>query len=89
MVCLLSHFSHVRLFATPWIVACQAPLSVGFPRQENWSGLPFPPPRELPSPGMKATSPVSSALADKFFTTDPVFSFIDDFWTVIIRIIYL
>ena len=44
MVCLLSHFSHVRLFATPWIVACQAPLSVGFPRQENWSGLPFPPP---------------------------------------------
>ena len=72
MVCLLSHFSHVQLFATPWTVACQAPLSMGFPRQEYWSGLPFPPPRELPDPGMEATSPVSSALADEFFTTDPV-----------------
>ena len=41
-VCVLSHFSHVRLSATPWIMACQAPLSMGFSRQEYWSGLPFP-----------------------------------------------
>ena len=48
--CLLSR---VRLFATPWTVACQAPLSVGFPRQEYWSGLPFPSPGDLPDPGIK------------------------------------
>ena len=51
---------------TPWSVACQAPLSVGFPRQEQWSGLLFPPPRNLPDPGMEPTSP---ALAGQFFTT--------------------
>ena len=39
-----SHFGRVKLFATPWTIACQAPLSVGFPRQEYWSGLPLPPP---------------------------------------------
>ena len=43
--CLLSHFSHVRLFVTPWTVARQAPLSMGFSRQEYWSGLPCPPSR--------------------------------------------
>ena len=43
-VCVVSHFSHVRLFATPWTVARQAPLSMGFSRQEYWSGLPCPPP---------------------------------------------
>ena len=42
--------SHVQLFATSWTVACQAPLSMGFPRQEYWSGLPFPSPGELPQP---------------------------------------
>ena len=52
-VCVLSHFSHVRLFANLWIVACQAPLSLGFSRQEYWSGLPFPPPGDLPAPGIK------------------------------------
>ena len=41
-LCLLSHFSHVRLFASPWTVACQAPLSMGLSRQEHWNGLPFP-----------------------------------------------
>ena len=41
----LSHFSHVQLFVTPWTVAHQAPLSMGFSRQEHWSGLPFPSPR--------------------------------------------
>ena len=46
--CVLSRFSHVRLFVTLWTVACQAPLSMGFSRQEYWSGLPFPPPGHLP-----------------------------------------
>ena len=43
--CMLSHFSHVQLFVTPWTVAYQAPLSMGFSRQEYWSGLPCPPSR--------------------------------------------
>ena len=58
--------SHVQLSATPWTVACQAPLSMEFPRQEYWSGLPFPPPRDLPNPGIK---PASLALAGGFFAT--------------------
>ena len=53
---------------TPWIIACQAPLSMEFPRQEYWSGLPFASPRGLPTPG---TGPTSPALAGKFFTTEP------------------
>ena len=53
--------SLVRLFATPWTVACQAPLSVEFSRQELWSGLPFPPPRDLPDPGIKSRSPAFQA----------------------------
>ena len=52
-------------FATPWTVAHQAPLSMGFPRQEYWSGLPFPSPGDLPDPGIKL---MSSALAVEFFT---------------------
>ena len=44
LVCVLSHFSRVRLSATPWTMACQAPLSMGFCRQEYWNGLPFPSP---------------------------------------------
>ena len=47
---LLSRFSHVRLFAIPGTVTCQAPLSVGFSRLEYWNGLPFPPPGDLPNP---------------------------------------
>ena len=66
--CLLL-FSHVWLCATPWTVACQAPLSVDFSRQEYWSGLPFPCPRGLPDPGIKPASLVSPALAGGFFTT--------------------
>ena len=65
----LSCFSRVRLFATLWTVACQAPLSMGFPRQEYWSGLPFPPPGDLPDPGIKPTSLISPTLAGGFFTT--------------------
>ena len=53
--------SHVRLFATPWTVAYQAPLSVGFSRQGCWSGLPFPSPGDLPDPGMEPGSPALQA----------------------------
>ena len=49
--------SHVQLFATPGTIACQAPLSMGFPRQEYWSGLPFPSPEDLPDPGIESGSP--------------------------------
>ena len=58
-VCVLSHFSCVQLFTTLWTVAYQAPLSMGFPRQEYWSGLPCPPPGDLPDPGIKLSSTVS------------------------------
>ena len=61
----LSCFSRVRLFATLWTVACQVPLSMGFSRQEYWSGLPFLPPENLP----ELTSLMSPALAGGFFTT--------------------
>ena len=63
--------SRVQLFATPQIVACQAPLSMGFSRQEYWSGLPFPTPGDLPDPGIESESPVPRALAGGFFTTEP------------------
>ena len=64
--CVLSCFSRVQLFVTLWTVARQAPLFTGFPRQEYWSGLPFPPPGDLPDPGIK---PASLALAGGFFNT--------------------
>ena len=56
-----SCFSRIRLFVTPRTVAHQAPLSVGFPRQECWSGLPCPPPGDLPDPGIEPASPASQA----------------------------
>ena len=49
--------SHICLFATPWTVSLQAPLSMGFSRQEYWSGLPFPSPGDLPNPGIEPVSP--------------------------------
>ena len=52
----------VRLFATPWTAAHQAPLSMGFSRKEHWSGLPCPPPGDLPSPGTEPVSLASLAL---------------------------
>ena len=58
----------VQLFGTPWTVAHRTPLSMGFLRQEYWSGLPFSPPGDLPDPGIEATSP---ALAGGFFATEP------------------
>ena len=66
---MLSHFSRVRLFATLWTVAHQDPLSMGLSRQEYWSGLSFPPPGDLPDPGIETLSPTSPALTGRFFTT--------------------
>ena len=69
-VCMLSCHSGVQLFATLWTVACQAPLSMGFSRQEHWSGLPGPPPGDLSNPGIEPTSLMSPPLAVGFFTTN-------------------
>ena len=66
---MLSRLGRVQLFVTPWTVAHQAPLSMGFSRQECWSGWPSPPPGDLPDPGIESASLMSSALADAFFTT--------------------
>ena len=62
MCCVLSHFSRVRLFVTPWTVPCQAPLSMGFSLQDYWHGLPFSPAGNLPDPEIEPASPVSPAL---------------------------
>ena len=64
-------FSHAQLFETPGTVAHQAPLSMEFCRQENWSGFPFPTPRDLPYPGIEPGSFGSSALEGGFFTSVP------------------
>ena len=53
--------SHVQLFVIPWAVACKAPLSMGFSRQEHWSGLPFPSPGDLPEPEIEPRSPALQA----------------------------
>ena len=66
---MLSCFSRVHLFATPWTVARQAPLSVGLLRQEHWSGSPCSLPEDLPNPGMESMSLMSPALAAGFFTS--------------------
>ena len=62
-MCMLSVFSHVRLFATLRTVAHQAPLSKGLSRQEDWSGLPCPPSEDLPDPGIEPKTPESPAMA--------------------------
>ena len=61
-VSIFSCFSHVRLFAILWAIALQSPLSMGFSRQVDWSGLPFPSPGDFPDPGMEPMSPASPAL---------------------------
>ena len=61
--------SHVQLFVTPWTVACLAPLSVAFSRQESWSGLPPLPPGHIPDPGIEPVALTSPALAGSFFTS--------------------
>ena len=60
--------SSIQLFATPWTSTHQAPLSMGFPRKEYWSGFPFPIPGDLPDPGVE---PESIALTGRFFATVP------------------
>ena len=65
---MLSHFSCVWLFVALWTVTHQAPLSMGFSRQEYWSGLPFPSPGDLPNPGIEPMSLMFPALAARFFT---------------------
>ena len=70
-MCVLNRFSCVQLFATLWTVACQAPLSRRLSRQEYWSGLPCPPPGDLPDSGIRPESVISPALAGGFFTTEP------------------
>ena len=78
---MLSHLSRVQLFATLWTVACQAPLSVGFSRQEYWSGLPCPPPGYLPNTGIEPESLTSPALAGRIFTTSTTWeSHVCPFW---------
>ena len=67
-VCVLSCWVISNYFVTPWTVARQAPLFMGFPRQEYWSGLPFPSSRDLPDPGIKPAAPV---LAGRLFNTTP------------------
>ena len=67
-MCVLSDF---QLFATPWTVACQVPLTMRLSRQEYWNGLPFLSPGDLPDPGIQPMSPVSPASAGRFFTTEP------------------
>ena len=69
LLLLLSRFSRVRLCATPWTAAHQASPSLGFSRQEYWSGPPCPPPGDRPNPGIKPTSLMSPALAGRFFST--------------------
>ena len=66
---MLSHFSHVRLCAILWTIACQTPVSMAFSRQEYWSGLPCSPAGDLPDPGTEAGSLMSPASAGRFLTT--------------------
>ena len=66
LCCLASKWC-MTLFVTPWTIACQTPLSMGFPKQEYWRRLPFPSPGDLPEPGTKSMSPV---LVGRFFTTE-------------------
>ena len=66
---LVQLLNHVRLFLTPWTVACQAPLSMEFSMQEYWSGLPFPTPGDLPHLGIELMFPASPALAGGFCIT--------------------
>ena len=65
---MLNHFSHVWLFVTLWTIACQAPPSMGFFRQEYCRGLPCPSPGDLPHPGIESASLISPELACAFFT---------------------
>ena len=82
-VCVCLSFSHIQLFVTPWTIACQAPLSMGFSRQEYWRGLPFPSPGDLPNPGIEFRSPIRQVdplpseppgYLTAIYSTSPIFS---------------
>ena len=76
--CMLSYFNCVQLFASPWTVALQAPLSMGFSWQEYWSQLSFPSPGDLPNPGIEPTSLMSPALLGRFFITKATWEALND-----------
>ena len=65
LACMLSRFSVIQFFVTSWTVACQAPLSMGFSKQEYWSRLPFSPPGDLYDPGIEPPSPTSPTWAGR------------------------
>ena len=79
----LSCFSLVQLFVTLWTTAGQTPLSVGFSRQEYWSGLLFPPPGDLLDPGIKPSSLMSPALAGRFFATSATWEAQASHWSIV------
>ena len=66
--------SHVQLFVTPWAVAYEVSPFMGFSRQEYWSGLPFPPPGDIPDPGIEFASLMSPTLAVGFFTASAMWN---------------
>ena len=70
-MCVLSHFSRVQIFVILWTAALQALLSVGFSREEYWSGVPYPPPGDLPDPGSEPVPLMSLALAGGFLPLAP------------------
>ena len=73
--------SHIQLFVTPWSVDCQAPLSMKFSRQEYWSGLPFPPPGDVPDPRIEPKSPAPLAFTGRFLATSAP-------WEALMRLVY-
>ena len=83
LACLLRHFNHVWLFATPWIVACQTPKSMGSSRQEYWSVLPLPSPGDFPNLGTEPTSPASPALQVDYLPTEPPESLVFIPWQIL------
>ena len=88
MVCwVLDCFSWIRLFAILWTVACQAPLSMGFFRQEYWSKLPCPPPWYLPNPGIELSYLMSPALTGRFFSTSATWEAV--VWTPVNKYTFL
>ena len=78
----LRPFIRVWLFVTSWTVALQAPLSMGFSKQEYWSGLTFPPPGDLPDPGIEPTFLESPVLADRLFTTRAIWE-VQEWWQTV------
>ena len=90
--CMLSCFSCIRLFATLWTVACQAPLPMGFSRQEYWSGLPCPPSGYFPNPGIEPVSLQPPELASGFFSSSAtrkpleMYACVQNFWKYLYEI---